>query len=140
MAVPDADRPQANIWLMFLAGMEPLFVLQPVGKLTPNTGQAQLEGRTSPDLRFKSGRGGATAPPQHPSLKLQVLFSGLPIRNDAVGGRRFPYRRFGALANPLSPVWKPATTVRWQTRQREFVVHLHRFGYGYSQYFRVCSR
>jgi len=36
MAVPDAFRTQAKIWLIFLAGMQKAFVLRSVGKLTPN--------------------------------------------------------------------------------------------------------
>ena len=70
MAVPDAFRPQASAWLKFLAGMDSSFVLWPVGKVTPNADQAQLDERTSPDLRSASGRGGAVAPPLHPSPKL----------------------------------------------------------------------
>ena len=62
MAVPDAFRPQASAWLKFLVGMDSSFVPRPVGKVRPNAGQAQLDGRTSPDLRLASGRGGADAP------------------------------------------------------------------------------
>ena len=84
MAVPDAFRAQTNVWLMFLVGMQPSFVLRSVSKLTPNYGQAQPGRRTLPHLRSSSERGGALAPPLHPSPKLMVSFGGLPIRNHAV--------------------------------------------------------
>jgi hypothetical protein len=80
MAVSDAFRPQASVWLMFLAGMEPSFVLRPVGKVLPSASQAQLDSSTPPDHRFASERGGAYAPPQHPSPKLWFSFGRLPIR------------------------------------------------------------
>jgi hypothetical protein len=58
MAVIDAFRPQAIDWLKFLGGMDPSFVLRPVGKVAPKASHAQLDpGPNQTSASRQSGEG-----------------------------------------------------------------------------------